>query len=120
MLPVDDLRVAAAAALEQDPAGALSYAPGGYRPGAGFGWCDALAGRAAAGRLAARGGGGTGLGTGKRSGPGRPGPVQVVHRDAARIAGAERVAAAGAAGFLAAVAVLGVLGGRRLRARRRA
>src|SRR4051794_7692686 len=32
MLPVDDLRAAAAAALEQDPAGALSYAPGGYRP----------------------------------------------------------------------------------------
>ena len=32
LLPVDDLRVAAAAALERDPAGALAYAPGGYRP----------------------------------------------------------------------------------------
>jgi len=93
--------------------------PGGYRPGTGFGEVDALAALAAAGRLAARGGGGAGLGTGERFGPGRPGPVQVVHRDAARIAGAEHVAAAGAAGFLAAVAVLGVLGGRRLRARRR-
>jgi subtilisin family serine protease len=93
--------------------------PGRYRPGTGFGEVDALAALAAAGRLAARGGGGAGLGTGERFGPGRPGPVQVVHRDAARIAGAEHVAAAGAAGFLAAVAVLGVLGGRRLRARRR-
>ena len=89
--------------------------PGGYRPGTGFGEVDALAALAAAGRLAARGGGGAGLGrTGERFGPGRPGPVQVVHRDAARIAGAEHVAAAGAAGFLIAVAVLGVLGGRRL------
>jgi DNA-binding transcriptional MocR family regulator len=32
MLPVDDLRDAAAAAFEADAAGALSYAPGGYRP----------------------------------------------------------------------------------------
>jgi subtilisin family serine protease len=94
--------------------------PGGYRPGTGFGEVDAPAALAAAGRLAAHGGGGAGLGPGERFGPGRPGPVQVVHRDAARIAGAEHVAAAGVAGFLAAVAVLGVLGGRRLRARRRA
>jgi subtilisin family serine protease len=97
--------------------------PGGYRPGTGFGEVDAPAALAAAGRLAARGGrggsSGGGLGAGQRFGPGRPGPVQVVHRDAARISGAEHVAAAGAAGFLAAVAVLGVLGGRRLRGRRR-
>lgn len=93
--------------------------PGGYRPGTGFGEVDAPAALAAAGRLAARGGGGSGgLGAGQRFGPGRPGPVQVVHRDAARISGDERVAAAGAAGFLAATAVLGVLGGRRLRKRR--
>jgi len=93
--------------------------PGGYQPGTGFGEVDAAAALAAAGKLAARGGGGAGLGAGERFGPGRPGPVQVVHRDAARIAGAEHVAAAGAAGFLIAVAVLGVLGGRRLRDRRR-
>ena len=93
--------------------------PGGYRPGTGFGEVDASAALAAAGRLAARGGGGAGLGAGERFGPGRPGPVQVVHRDAARIAGAEHVAAAGAAAFLAAVAILGVLGGRRLKGRRR-
>jgi subtilisin family serine protease len=92
--------------------------PGGYRPGTGFGEVDASAALAAAGRLAARGGG-AGLGAGERFGPGRPGPVQVVHRDAARIAGAEHVAAAGAAAFLAAVAILGVLGGRRLKGRRR-
>jgi subtilisin family serine protease len=94
--------------------------PGGYRPGTGFGEVDAPAALAAAGRLAAHGGGGAGLGPGERFGPGRPGPVQVVHRDAARIAGAEHVAAAGAAGFLIAMAILGVLGGRRLRRRRRA
>jgi subtilisin family serine protease len=92
--------------------------PGGYRPGTGFGEVDAPAALAAAGRLAARGGGGGGgLGAGERFGPGRPGPVQVVHRDAARIAGAEHVAAAGAVGFLAGVAVLGALGGRWLRRR---
>ena len=97
--------------------------PGGYRPGTGFGEVDAPAALAAAGRLAARGGpapgGGGGLGAGQRFGPGRPGPVQVVHRDAARIAGAEHVAAAGAAGFLIATVILGVLGGRRLRTRAR-
>ena len=32
LLPVDDLRAAAAKALEDNPAGALSYSPGGYRP----------------------------------------------------------------------------------------
>jgi 2-aminoadipate transaminase len=32
MLPVDDLKAAAVAALEQDPAAALAYGPGGYLP----------------------------------------------------------------------------------------
>jgi DNA-binding transcriptional MocR family regulator len=32
LLPVDDLRQAAADALERDPGGALAYTPGGYRP----------------------------------------------------------------------------------------
>ncbi|HUZ84747.1 MAG TPA: PLP-dependent aminotransferase family protein [Gaiellales bacterium] len=32
LLPVDDLRAAALAALDADPAGALAYVPGGYRP----------------------------------------------------------------------------------------
>jgi DNA-binding transcriptional MocR family regulator len=32
LLPVDDLRAAAAAAFERDPAAVLSYAPGGYPP----------------------------------------------------------------------------------------
>ena len=32
LLPVDDLRAAAAKALDDNPAGALSYSPGGYRP----------------------------------------------------------------------------------------
>jgi subtilisin family serine protease len=97
---------------------AMHRPPGSYRPGTGFGEVDAPAALAAAGRLAAPGGSGGGRGAGERFGPGRPGPVQVVHRDAARIAGAEHVAVAGAAGFLIAVAVLGVLGGRRLRGRR--
>ena len=92
--------------------------PGGYRPGTGFGEVDAPAALAAAGRLAARGGGG-GLGAGERFGPGRPGPVHDLHRDAARIAGAEHVAAAGATGVLIAMAILGVAGGRRLRTRAR-
>jgi subtilisin family serine protease len=105
--------------------------PGGYRPGTGFGEVNAAAALAAARRLAAAAGPAQASGTsgtsgasgasqdaGKHFGPGgRPEPVQVVHRDAARISGAEHVAAAGAAGFLLAVAVLGVLGGRRLRSR---
>jgi DNA-binding transcriptional MocR family regulator len=32
LLPVDDLRSAAAEAFQRDPAGTLSYAVGGYRP----------------------------------------------------------------------------------------
>jgi len=32
MLPVEDLRAASAAAMADDPTGALSYRPGGYRP----------------------------------------------------------------------------------------
>ncbi len=32
LLPVDDMRAAAARAMDADPVGVLSYAPGGYRP----------------------------------------------------------------------------------------
>jgi subtilisin family serine protease len=97
--------------------------PGGYSPAVGFGEVDAAAAVKAAGRLAARRPA-TGLASSAHFGShfgsayfgsahfgsGPPaGPVRVVHRDAARIAAAERLAAAGAAGFLIALAALVVV-----------
>jgi subtilisin family serine protease len=108
----------APALVRQALVSSASHRPaGGYRPGTGFGEVDAAGALAAAGQLAARGGNqGAGQRAAERFGPGqRPGAVQVVHRDTARIAGAEHVAAAGAAVFALALAALAVLGARRLR-----
>ncbi len=58
---------------------------GGYSPSIGFGEVDAPAALTMAARLAA-GRPDTGLAAGRRFGP-APGPIQVVHRDTARIAG---------------------------------
>ena len=58
---------------------------GGYSPGAGFGEVDAPAALTMAARLAV-GRPDTGLAAGLRFGP-APGPIEVVHRDTARIEG---------------------------------
>lgn len=79
----------------------------GYSPATGFGEVDAVAALRAAGRLAAARPG-TGLAARGHFG-GAPGPIQVMHRDAARVAVLAGVAAAGALGFLAALAVLAML-----------
>jgi subtilisin family serine protease len=91
----------------------------GYSPATGFGEVDAAAALRAAGRLA-RDKPAAGLAAGRHFGGARPGPIQVTHRDEARIAVLGGVGAAGAAGFLAAVAVFAVLTVRRLRGRRTA
>jgi type VII secretion-associated serine protease mycosin len=86
------------------------YRPaGGYSPGAGFGEVDAAAAlRAAAALAAQRPEPGLAPVAHFGSGP-LPGPIQVVHRDKARIARSERLAVAGAAGFLIALAALAVV-----------
>ena len=86
------------------------YRPaGGYRRGAGFGEVDAAAALAAASRLAAQRPE-PGLAPAAHFGPGlAAGPIRVVHRDTARIAGSERLALAAAAGFLLALAALAVI-----------
>ena len=89
----------------------------GYSPATGFGEVDAAAALRAAGRLA-RGKPAAGLAAGRHFTGARPGPVQVTHRDEARIAVLGGIGAAGAAGFLAALAMLAVLTARRLRGRR--
>jgi subtilisin family serine protease len=91
----------------------------GYSPATGFGEVDAAAALRAAGRLA-RDKPAAGLAAGRHFGGARPGPIQVTHRDEARIAVLGGIGAAGAAGFLAAVAVFAVLTVRRLRGRRTA
>jgi type VII secretion-associated serine protease mycosin len=78
---------------------------GGYSPGTGFGEVDAPAALTAAGRLAAA-----------RAQPGlaasarfaRPGPIQVVYRDGARITGYTVAAIVLALAFLALLVVLAV------------
>jgi subtilisin family serine protease len=89
----------------------------GYSPATGFGEVDAAAALRAAGRLA-RDKPAAGLAAGRHFGGAMPGPVQVTHRDEARIAVLGGIGAAGAAGFLAALAMLAVLTARRLRGRR--
>jgi type VII secretion-associated serine protease mycosin len=93
------------------------YRPaGGYSPGVGFGEVDAAAALRAAARLAAqRPAQGLAPATARfGSGP-PPGPIRVTHRAAARIASRERLAAAGAAGFLIALLALAVVIGRGIR-----
>jgi hypothetical protein len=88
----------------------------GYSPNVGFGEVNAAGALQAARRLAgqqpARG-----VSPAARAG-GAPGPVQVVHRDAARIFGYGGVSAAAALGFLAALVALAVLSRRARRDRR--
>ncbi len=89
---------------------------GGYSPGRGFGEVDAAAALRAAARLAGQRPA-TGLAPAAArfgSGP-PPGPIRVVRRDSARIAVRERLAAAGAAGFLIALLALAVVIGRGVR-----
>jgi len=87
---------------------------GGYSPATGFGEVDASAALAAAGRLAAAPAQ-TGLAASAQFA--HPGPIQVVHRDTARIIGYTVAAAVLALGFLALLVVLAVLLVRRRRAR---
>ncbi|MBO0774203.1 MAG: S8 family serine peptidase, partial [Actinobacteria bacterium] len=91
----------------------------GYSTSVGFGEVSAVGALHAAARLAARKPA-TGLSPQARAGSGAPGPIQVVHRDTARIMALGGVGAAGAAGFLAAVAALIVLARRAARDRRAA
>ncbi len=86
----------------------------GYSPATGFGEVDAAAALRAA-RLLSRASPGAGLAAGRHFGGAVPGPVQVTHRDEARIAALGGIGAAGAAGFLASLAVLATLTIRRVR-----
>jgi len=90
----------------------------GYSPATGFGEVDAAAALRAAGLLS-RDSPEAGLAAGRHFGGAVPGPVQVTHRNEARIAALGGIGAAGAAGFLAALAVLAVLTMRGLRGRDR-
>lgn len=88
-----------------------------YSTDTGFGEIDAPDALAAAARLAATRPS-AGLAASARFGAGTPGPIRVVHRDAARIITYGTVSALAAVGFLAAVTVFAVAvvrGRRRLR-----
>ena len=90
--------------------------PSGYDPGTGFGEVDAAAAvRAAAALAAARPAAGMPLTRYFGTGPG--GPVQVAHRDQARITAGYAAAGAAGLGFAAALAVLVVLARRGRRER---
>jgi type VII secretion-associated serine protease mycosin len=88
---------------------------GGYSPATGFGEVDAPAALAAAGRLAAAKPAAAGVAAGARFA--HPGPIQVVHRDQARITGYTVAAILLGVAFLALLVVIVVrtLRGRRLR-----
>jgi hypothetical protein len=85
---------------------------GGYSPATGFGEVDASAALAAAGRLAAAP---ARPGLAASAQFAHPGPIQVVHRDVARITGYAVAAAVFILAFLALTTVLAV----RIRRRRR-
>jgi type VII secretion-associated serine protease mycosin len=87
----------------------------GYSPATGFGEVDAAAALRAAGLLS-QASPEPGLAAGRHFGGTVPGPIQVTHRDEARIAVLGGVGAAAAAGFLAALAVLATRTVRRVRA----
>jgi subtilisin family serine protease len=107
------------AQVEQAMIGSAARRPAaGYSPATGFGEVDAAAALRAAGLLA-RDTPVAGLAAGRHFGGGRPGPIQVTHRDERRIAALGGIGAAAAAGFLAALAVFAVLTARRLRRRHR-
>jgi subtilisin family serine protease len=106
------------AQVEQAMIGSAVRRPAaGYSTATGFGEVDAAAALRASGRLA-RDKPAAGLAPGRRFGRSRPGPIQVTHRDEARIAALGGLGAAGAAGFLAVLAGFAVLTVRRLRGRR--
>jgi len=93
---------------------------GGYSPGTGFGEVDAAAALAAAGRLAGQRTA-AGLAASAHLGGGPlPGPIQVVHRDHAKIAALGAVALAAALGFLLALALLVLMALQLLQGRGRA
>jgi hypothetical protein len=95
--------------VEQALVGSAQHRPAGrYSPATGFGEVDAAAALRAAGRLATTGPA-PGLAARSHFGGATPGPVRVVRHDAARIAVLFGLGAAGLAGFLAALAVLGRL-----------
>lgn len=77
--------------------------PGGYSPATGFGEVDAPAALAAAGRLSA---GPAATGVAARARFAHPGPIQVVHRDQARITAYTVAAIVLGLGFLALLVVL--------------
>lgn len=89
----------------------------GYSPATGFGEVDAAAALRAAGLLS-QASPEPGLTAGRHFGGAAPGPIQVTHRDEARIDTLGGIGAAGAAGFLATLAVLVTVTARRLRGRR--
>jgi subtilisin family serine protease len=100
--------------------------PGGYSTGTGFGEVDAVTALQAAARLAAvrpapglvptaRFGTVSGTASGAAAGGG-PGPIQVVHRDAGRVAGYTAAAAAGALCAVVALVLLPILARRPRRA----
>ncbi len=108
-----------AAQVEQAMISSAARRPaGGYSTATGFGEVNAAAALRAAGRLAASRPA-AGLAAGRHFGRVAPGPVQVTHRDEARIVTLGAIGAAGAAGVLAALAVFAVLTTRRLRGRHR-
>jgi subtilisin family serine protease len=77
----------------------------GYSPAVGFGEVDAAAALAAAGRLAAERPA-AGVPADGHFGKAAPGPIQVVHRDTAAIAGYGAAGILAALGFLALLALL--------------
>jgi type VII secretion-associated serine protease mycosin len=79
--------------------------PAGYSPGVGFGEVDTAAALAAAGRLAAEHPA-AGMPADGHFGKAAPGPIQVVHRDTAAIAGYGAAGILAALGFLALLALL--------------
>jgi subtilisin family serine protease len=104
-----------AAQVEQAMISSAARRPAaGYSLATGFGEVDATAALRAAGLLS-RASPAAGLAAGRHFGGDVPGPVQVTHRDEARIAALGGIGAAGAAGFLALLAVLATLTIRRVR-----
>ncbi len=103
------------AQVEQAMISSASRRPAaGYSPATGFGEVDAAAALRAAGLLS-RAGPEPGLAADRHFGGAVPGPVEVTHRDEARIAALGGIGAAGTAGFLASLAVLATLIIRRVR-----
>ena len=103
------------AQVEQALVSSAAHRPAaGYSPATGFGEVDAAAALRAAGLLS-RASPEAGLAAGRRFGEPAPGPIQVTHRDEARIAALGGAGAAGVAGFVVSLAVLTTLTIRRVR-----